>query len=172
MDYLNRETNEPKITTVYSLLVEQMNKEFQNSRMYLNFAGICDVQALTGIAKYFKEQSIDELKHFQIIYEYISMRGWNPTLTALPDIEFIVNWSPIELFAQAHQLEVENLVSIARIQGTSLDEKDYQTCVFLNDLITTQTKEIDEMLKWKQRFVLASESPAAILMLDEKIGEL
>jgi len=157
--------------SVYGILVNQMNQEIVNSRVYQNFSAICDLNGFIGARKYFKSQSNDELIHHAKIYDYICSRGWIPTLQPLPEEEFNTEWSHLEMFAQAVQLERDNLKLISDIQKKSLASSDFETFNFIQWFVVNQTSEIDEMTKWKQKFMIASESPAAILNLDEQLGE-
>lgn len=162
---------EEKDSSVYELIVTQMNQENINSRVYQNFSGICDLKAMLGAEKYFYNQSQDEKEHQKKLYDYICTKGWVPTLKTVPEEEFNVEWSLLEMFAQAVQLEKENLTTISAIQKKALETSDFETFNFIGWFVQNQTSEIDEMTKWVQKFQLASESPAAILFLDEQLGE-
>ena len=175
MQYGEQQPQEPTQVdpdiSVYGILLAQMNQEIVNSRVYENFSGICDLNAFLGARKYFKRQSEDELTHHTKLYDYICSRGWYPTLSPLPQEEFNPNWSLLEMFAQAVQLEKDNLKLISDIQKKALVCSDFETFEFIGWYTANQTSEIDEMTKWKQKFILASESPAAILQLDSQLGE-
>jgi ferritin len=172
MDQYSPQDQIQTVSSIADMVINQMNQEIVNSRFYKNFAGICDANSYLGAKKYFETQSKDEQEHHEKLYEYICSKGWNPVLKTLAEVEYDASWSLLEMFAQAHQLEIENLKLISDIKKKSFEECDFETFDYLAWFVMNQTSEIDEMLKWKRKLVDASDSPAAILMIDEMLGEV
>lgn len=159
-------------TSVYDLLINQMNQELVNSRYYLTLSNICDNIGYIGAKNFFKKQSDDELEHFKKINTYISMRNWIPVLKNLEEMEVDLTQNLLSMFANAYELEKLNLKFISNIIKNTLTSSDFESFYFLSWFVENQTAEIDEMLKWRQKFEIASDSPAAILFLDAQLGEV
>ncbi len=158
---------------VLDALNKQVTNERQNSAIYLAIGNQFDVLNLTGLAKFARVNSIEELGHAQRIIDYIVDRYGVPVTDALLSVEQIsvgMMNGPRILFTGALQREQVTTEQIKTIYDLAEDADDPQTCQFLLWFLEEQTKserEFSEIVAWAS---LAENDAAAILALDAKLG--
>jgi len=126
----------------------QINMELTASYVYLSMASYFsrhDV-ALPNIAKYFKEQSLEEREHAQKLIDYQIMRGGNLQLSDVKAPE-IQNWgSALNAFESALTLEKKVNESLLTLHAISNSHNDPQCCDFLEThYLEEQVKSIKEL---------------------------
>jgi len=126
----------------------QINMELTASYVYLSMASYFsrhDV-ALPNIAKYFKDQSLDEREHAQKLIDYQIMRGGNLSLSDIKAPE-ISNWgSALNAFESALTLEKKVNESLLRLHAIGSSQNDPQCCDFLEThYLEEQVRSIKEI---------------------------
>ena len=158
--------------TVNDALIRQMQHERTNAQIYLNFSGICDCQGLTGAAAYFKKQSDDELKHFQLIFDYCCDRvGFTPELLDIPRVEFNHQMFLYDMFKQAFDLEVLTTQKLCAIKRQAIEQDDFLTDTFLDVMILEQREEEKSAETWFQRASMLTQTPFGVILLDQELAK-
>jgi ferritin len=157
---------------VNELLVQQLVHEKTNAQTYLNFAGQCDCKGLTGAAKFFRKQSEDENRHFNLIFDYICDRvGYVPELRAIPAMVFDPNAFLTDMIRDSFMLEIGTTDSLCSIKRTALDTNDFLTDTFLDQLIAEQREEEKTFTDMLNRALMFGDTPVGIMMLDQEMGK-
>jgi ferritin len=168
-------TDEPtsSLSSMNELLVQQMQHELTNSYIYLNFANQADCKALFGATKFFHKQADDEVRHFNLIREYLCDRvGMIPLLRSIPAQEFNVEMVLNDMILAAFALEVATTQKLVAIQKEALMEMDMLTFETISKLIVEQLEEEKLFSDLVNRFKMFGDNPASILLLDQELGSL
>jgi ferritin len=156
-------------------LVQQINRERQNSVPYAAMANRCQLLALPGLTKFFTESSADELTHAQRLTDYVI--GRNDAVDVLPlqgaNIPATSDLSTVgsTLLSEALALEEANTDKIKLIYRMAQEAGDYQTGVMLHWFIEEQTRSVSELIDMLAQWTFAAGCPAAVLQLDHELGE-
>lgn len=125
---------------IFTLLNEQINKEFQSAYIYLDFYNFFEEKSLDGFSKWYKDQANEEMGHAWRFINY------------LHDKDQQINLAPIEHNSQKYSsvkeilekgLKHEQYISdcIRTIYAQANDVKDFETMNFLNYFLSEQIEE-------------------------------
>jgi len=150
-------------------LNEQLNFELYSSYIYLSMAACLERSGLPGFSNWMRIQTQEEVSHADKFYHHILERGGKVTLGQINAPK--VDW-PSVLAAFEEALEHERLVTsrINELMSLALDEKDHASAMFLQWFVSEQVEEeatADEII---QKLKLASESKAALFMMDKDMS--
>jgi ferritin len=160
----------PDMNPLNVLLVGQMQHEMTNYATYKNFAGMCDCRGLFNAAKFFEKQSLDELKHFNIIWQFCCDRvGFKPVLDAIPAQDFS-DKVLVDIIAESMQLEMKTTEALAKIANEAVC--DHMCFAMILDLIKEQREEEKLFADLLQRFVTFGDTPQGTLMLEQEMANL
>ena len=150
--------------TSLNLLEEAVYNELYASNLYKHLANQCQRLGLFGSAKFFANESADELTHYQKIADFLNDRGAVATIPELPACEAKI----------ANLSDALNAAYDAEFKLMKLYEKWYKT-VFPNDPITAsfllfyldkQASAVGEYADLLQRLALGGD----ILVFDQEMG--
>lgn len=158
---------------VLDALNRQITNERQNSAIYSAIGNRFDVLNLTGMAKFARDNSAEELTHAARITDYVVDRYGFPVVDALapvnpPDADMLT--AARVLFAQALMREQITTEAIKTIYDLAEDADDPQTCQFLMWFLEEQTKSEREFSELVAKAQLAEGCAAAVLFLDKELG--
>lgn len=126
--------------TVIEALEKQANHEFTAAHDYRALAYWCEANDYSGFAKFFLEQSAEEVEHAEKIISHLLDRGAHPALLTIEaprkDYEAIV-----DIAQMAYDLERANTAGIEAAYEVALAEKDYPAQVMLHWFISEQVEE-------------------------------
>lgn len=159
---------------VADALNRQITNERQNSAIYAALGNGFDVLNLTGLAKFARENSAEELTHADRIRDYLIDRYGSPIIDALeaapmPKADMLE--APFVFFEMALKREQVTTEQIKTIYDLAEDADDPQTCQFLLWFLEEQTKSEREFSELSARALFAQGCPAAILAMDHELGE-
>lgn len=151
-----------------TILLEAVHAELYASNLYKHLANQCQRVGLLGAAKFFLNESDEELKHYQKLANYFNDRG---SVSSVPGVEAFEN--PIrslqEAFTLAYDTEVNLNTRYAKWYSTVLPY-DPTTAQFLLQFLEIQRGSIGELGDFLSRIQLAGNDGAAILLLDKELG--
>jgi len=150
-------------------LNEQINKEWYSAYLYKSMQAWFEGKAMAGMAGWMRVQTMEELCHGMIMYNYVVERGGRVKLTAVDGPE--TDWAnPLAIFE--HALEHERFVT-SRINGLvdlAIELRDHATNQFLQWFVAEQVEEeasADDICG-KLRFM--ADAPGGIYQLDKELA--
>ncbi|MGH7448042.1 MAG: ferritin [Longimicrobiales bacterium] len=154
---------------VRSAINDQINRELYAAYLYLAMAAHFDVEALAGFARWMRLQAQEELGHAMRLYDYLLERGARVELHTIeaPPVKF---GSPLSIAEQALEHERQVSKSINGIYALAHREGDYATQVQLQWFVTEQVEEEHSAETMVERLRMASDSRAALLILDREVA--
>lgn len=151
-------------------LNDQIQREFYAAYLYLSMSAYFEALNLPGFAHWMRQQSREELGHAMRIFDFVNERQGRVVLKAIeqPPAEFE---SPLAAFqaALAHEQRVTRHIN--EIYELAVQEKDYPTQVMLHWFIEEQVEEESTAAQIVERLKLVGDQPAALLMLDNFMGQ-
>lgn len=147
----------------------QINAEIFSSYLYLSMAAYLESQNWSGMAAWMKAQSGEEYGHAMKIYGYLNEVDGTVILDAIEKPK--ATWkSPLQVFEEAYQHELEITKKINDLVGLAIEEKDYATNLFLNWFVTEQVEEIATVTKIINKFNLIGDNKTSLFLLDRELG--
>jgi ferritin len=156
--------------SVQDALNNQINLEFASAYAYLAMSGYFESANLTGFAGWMRVQYQEELTHALRLFDHMHDRGGTVKLEAItePKAKFK---SALEAFEAALAHEQKVTASIHNLYALAAKENDYATQTMLQWFINEQVEEernVGQVVDWLK---MAGDSPVALLMLDQKLGQ-
>lgn len=148
---------------------KQYNAERQNQAVYTAFQNYFDAQTWDGFSKWMKKSAQEEGEHAQKLADYLVSRNCVPEIQSLESVA--VSGSPRELFQKALELEMGNTASLTELYLECLKFQCYEAGFFLEWYLDEQRKSERELTDILQMFDHAGNDNAAIMMIDERLGE-
>jgi ferritin len=155
--------------SVKSMLDEAVHSELFASNIYKHLANQMQRVGFFGAQKFFLNESKDELEHYQKIADFLNDRGAVadiPAIEAMSD-KVITLRDAIET---AYETEIQLEKDYARWYTECISE-DVVTAQFLLQFLEIQRKSVGEYGDWLSRLDRAGNNEAAILMIDNELGE-
>lgn len=154
---------------VKELLDKSIASELYASNLYKHIAAQMQRAGYFGTQKWFEKESADELKHYEIIRNYLNDMG---CIAAMPQVDAITDMtggigSALEL---AYSTELMLLNQYRDIYEEVEDEmKDCVTAGFLLTFLEIQRKAVGEYGDLISRF---EKNPSDVLYFDNYMGKL
>ena len=148
------------------MLNKAVHAELYASHLYRHVANQMQRAGFFGTQKFFAGESADELKHYQLIADYMNDRGAMakvPALEACTDVATDI--------VDAIELGYETELQLMRDY-----EKWYRECKcvttqqFMLQFLETQRKSVGEYGDLLSRLGLVSGDKAGMLMMDQELG--
>lgn len=151
------------------ILRDAVHAELHASNLYKHLSNQCQRLGLFGAAKYFANESSEELDHYAKIAQYFNDRGSVAPISAIEAID-----EPIQDLEAALQLAYEFEVDLGqnyeKWYSTTLSN-DPTTAQFLLQFLEIQRESVGAFGDWLTRLALVEGDKAGILMLDKELGE-
>ena len=148
------------------MLNKAVHAELYASHLYKHIANQMQRAGFFGTQKFFAGESADELKHYQLIADYMNDRGTSAKVPALEACTEVVTD-----IADAIELGYETELQLMRDY-----EKWYRECKcvttqqFMLQFLETQRKSVGEYGDLMSRLGLVSGDKAGMLMMDQELG--
>lgn len=149
---------------------EQINEEISSAYIYLAIASSFYDQNFDGFAKWMRAQAQEEVEHAMRLFEFLVERGGRVILESVEKPNTTWN-SPLEAFKDAYEHEQYITDSINELYDLAKEEDDKATMNMLQWFIEEQVEEEASIDSIIQKIKMVKDSPAALLKLDEKLGE-
>jgi ferritin len=155
---------------VHKAIEDQIGHEFHAAYLYLAMAGHFEVQGLEGFGRWMRMQAQEEVGHAMRLFDFLVRRGTSVTLKDVPGpaSEF---GTPLDIFRQALEHEKEVTALINALLDLAVTKKDYPTQLELQWFVTEQVEEEASVGQVVEQLEMVGESRAALLMLDQRLGE-
>ncbi len=156
--------------SVRDALNNQINLEFSSAYAYLAASAYFESASLPGFAAWMRKQYEEEILHALRLFDHMHDRGGRAQLRAIaePAGQFAKALDAFEM-ALGHEQKVT--ASIHNLYALAAKENDYATQTMLQWFINEQVEEeknVGQVVDWLK---MAGDSPVALLMLDQKLGQ-
>lgn len=154
--------------TTLLILQEAVHEELYASNLYKHLANQCQRVGLFGASKYFNKESAEELEHYGYHVQYLNDRG---SVAEIPAIEaFTGSVSTLEAAIDlAYNAELE-LGTKYQAWYSAVHSSDPTTAQYLLKFLAIQAESIGAYADLKTRLAIAANNPAAILIIDQELG--
>ncbi|MFD1671367.1 ferritin [Agrilactobacillus yilanensis] len=149
---------------VADLLRVQVNKELQSAYIYLDFYNYFAARSLTGFAKWYKQQSEEEVQHAWGFINFLHDMDETVTLTSV-ELDPKPYKDPLEILKAglAHEQFISD--SIRGIYKEAAANDEYEVQSFLKGFIDEQVEEEKNAKNFIRKYNLAG--PDNLYDLDE-----
>lgn len=155
---------------VQDAINEQIRHEFYAAYQYLAMMTYFEARSLDGFATWMRHQAEEEVAHAMRLVDFLLDRGGDVELHAIekPKSGFT---SPLEVMraALAHEQKVTAMIN--RLYELAVAHDDYPAQVLLQWFISEQVEEEKSTGDIVDKLEFAGDSPGAILVLDERLGQ-
>jgi ferritin len=155
---------------IIEALNEQINAELMSFYKYLGMAAYCDGEKFHGSAHWLRLQSQEEFGHAMRLYQFLVSRDSPVRLKSLepPNQKFA---SIVDVFETALAQEQEISELINKLYEIAIEERAFATSVELNWFLTEQIEEEKSVRDLVFRWRKIKGDPAALLDLDQDLGQ-
>lgn len=157
-------------TATQTILNEAIQEELYASNLYLHLANHAQRLGLLGTAKYFKQESKDERKHYQMLADYINDRGGVAEIMSVDAIDDKAVSNLEEAIDCAYNAEIYLEKKYSKWYE-KLISSDPVTANFLVKFLKIQRKSIGELGDIIATINLAGADECAILIIDKELGK-
>lgn len=150
---------------------DQIALEEQSSRIYLAMASWCEVQGLSGAAKFLYQHSDEERMHQLKFVHYLNDRGGHAILQAVPQpgAEY-KNMEELFDLVLKHEQHVSKKIN--DLVDICLEERDHTTNNFLQWFVTEQIEEESLVRSVVDKIKLVGESKVGNFHIDNFLAGL
>ncbi|WP_108671889.1 ferritin [Peribacillus acanthi] len=154
---------------VQKLLNNLIQIEHVSTTLYLAMSAYMANRNYTGMSIWLRAQSDEERLHLLKLITYVTDRGGIVELQALP-AQPTDYGTPLETFQKV--LGHEQFVTNSYRQAYDFaNQVDQQTAVIIQEFLREQIDEEAQAQTIVDRLKLAQENPAALLILDQELGQ-
>jgi ferritin len=155
-------------TNIEKAFKDQVNKEFYSAFLYLSMASHFENTNLKGFSNWMKIQFQEEQIHAMKFFDYIIERNSKALLTTIKAPKTF--WkSPIDVFEDVYNHEVQVTKSIHTLFSLCQKENDHASCNFLQWFIQEQVEEEASSLEILEKLKLIKNDGAALFILDKEL---
>jgi len=151
---------------VEDALQQAVQAELYASNLYKHLANQCQRLGLFGAAKYFKQESAEELEHYQAIADYLNDRG---AVAEVPVIEACDE--AVSTLNDALEIAYNAEVDLGGKYAGWYKAVDPMTQQFLLGYLEIQRKSIGTYADWLQRLSLGGKDECAVIIIDAELGK-
>ena len=150
-------------------LNEQINAELYSAYLYFAMSAVASHSNLSGTARWFFAQAIEETSHAHKIYDYLQDVGEAAVLDAIAKPP--ATWkSALAMFEDALEHEKKVTKMINNLMNQAIEEKDNATSIFLQWFVTEQVEEEKSVSEIIARLQMAGNQTGPLLMIDRELG--
>ena len=146
-------------------LQDAAKTELQTSQFYRHLATQCKAIGFFGAAKYYRAESKDEIKHYNLIADYLNDSG---SVAETPDIMGMPE--KITALKQTLDMSYNLMVEIGKKYEQWYSIVDPTTARFFLQFLDIQRKAVGYYADQIQRYNIVANDPAGILLLDQELG--
>ena len=151
---------------IANFLQNQLTRERINDATYSGLAASLRFDKWDGCAEFMEHAAQEEQEHARLIRDYLTARNTRPTWDKLPDVSTGSGKKQVEYFQTALELEERTTQSLTDIYMVALNAGDVETMVFLQPLISEQTKSAGNL----QDIIRLAAAKPDPLVFDELMG--
>jgi ferritin len=155
---------------IEAALNKQLNNELAAEYAYLAMSADLTAKCLRGLAGWLRQQAQQERMHAMKLFDFINDRKGRVRLEEIPTPQF--EWSSaLAAFEDSYAREVKTSKEIDQLVEMAATEKDHAADAFLQWFVAEQVQEEATIQGIVDKLRLAGDDPAALLMLEEQLGQ-
>jgi ferritin len=159
----------PAPDPMFAAINRQIGEEVFSAYLYLAMAGYFESLSLDGMAQWMKAQSVEEIFHALKFFDFISERGGQVELPAIPKPQ--VTWeSPLAAFRAAYEHERFITGRIHALVDLATAGKDHAALAMLQWFVTEQVEEEVTTQKVADTLARIGNSGQGIIMIDRELA--
>lgn len=147
-----------------------VTEELAASHWYLSASAVFHEAGLMGMSKWMMVQSNEERAHAMRFVDHIQKRHGQVRLEQIPAPK-VGDKSARDTFEGALKVEMGTTARIHKLHAEASKQGDVALRLFLDWFIQEQVEEEDLLRTALDRFQLAGDDKAALLLLDREFGE-
>ncbi len=153
-----------------SELNRQINYELYSAYLYTAMETYFLDRGLEGFANFFKVQTMEELAHARILFQYVYRKNGHVALETIdkPEAGFA---SIIDVFEKALAHEKFVTSRIYMLVDIALEEREHATSSFLKWFVDEQVEEEESFQGLVDRLNLMGDKPSNLFMIDAELGQ-
>lgn len=154
---------------VGKVLIDQVNKEFYSSYLYLSMSAYFSDKGLLGFANWMRIQAQEEQAHAMLIYDFVVDRGEKVILKAIDAPPNTWN-NTLEVMEEilSHEVYVTGLIN--NIVTVAEEVKDRATMSYMNWFIDEQVEEEANAQDIISKLKLIGDDKSALYLLDKDLS--
>jgi ferritin len=156
-------------TDLEKALNHHVTEELAASHWYLSASAVFHEAGLVGMAKWMMVQSDEERQHAMRFVTHIQQRHGHVRLEQIPAPR-VGDKSARDTFEDAMKVEVGTTARIHKLHAQATKHGDVALRLFLDWFVQEQLEEEDMLRTALDRFTLAGDDRAALLLLDREFG--
>lgn len=144
--------------------------ELFNAYLYNAGAAVAQSAGWQGLAKKFNRESDEEVKHHRAAVDFLNSRGC--TFTPSPISSPVIEGGLKEMVTAAYDQECFTEQAYVSLGALALSLGDLATYQFVMEVLDHQVPSTGEYADWMARIELAANNEAALLLIDQEIGNV
>lgn len=153
-------------SSVEGILQQAVEAELYASHLYKHLSNQCQRIGLLGAARYFSQESVDELEHYQKWAEYLNDVGY---VAELPEIAACDE--RVTSLKAAIEFAYNTEVKLMQKYASWYDKVDVVTKQRMLEFIEIQRISVGEYGDLLARLAQGGDDKCAILMIDNELGK-
>lgn len=121
-------------------LIQQLNKEYQSSYIYLGMSAYCSKEGFNGAANWFLIQYQEEVTHGMKLFKYLEDQNVDIKLPLIQEVEVRFN-SLLDVFQKSLEHEQTMTKNLNELSDLAMKDKDHATYNLLQWYVTEQVEE-------------------------------
>ena len=151
-------------------LNEQINAELYSAYLYLAMSSYFESVNLSGLARWMKMQTQEEMFHAMKMYDFVNERGGRASLKAIAQPQ--LDWdSALAVFNDVYQHEQKVTGLINNLVDLALAERDHATNIFLQWFVSEQVEEEATASSIVEKLKMIGDDASSLFALDQELGQ-
>lgn len=149
----------------------RIQQEEYSNRIYLAMSKWLNNEGYLGASKLWNKYAEEELKHAEIIYNFLLDLGIQPQVPELPKPQQTFS-SLMEIVKLSYEHEVEVYRQCSELAFTAFNEKQLMLYPIALKLTEEQLEEAGKLQNWLDMFKSFGTEQITLLHIDEKMGDM
>jgi len=151
------------------VLIEQLNKEYHSSYIYLGMSAYCSKEGFNGAANWFLIQYQEEVSHGMKLFKYLEDQDVSIELPAIKEVK-VEYKSLLDVFKKSLAHEQSMSKNLNNLSDLAMREKDHATYSLLQWYVTEQVEEEATVGEIIDHIKLVGENGYGLYTIDKELA--
>lgn len=151
------------------VLIEQLNKEYHSSYIYLGMSAYCSKEGFNGAANWFLIQYQEEVAHGMKLFKYLEDQDVSIELPAIKEVK-VEYKSLLDVFKKSLAHEQSMSKNLNNLSDLAMKEKDHATYSLLQWYVTEQVEEEATVGEIIDHIKLVGENGYGLYTIDKELS--